>query len=208
MHEHRSRKIRGLKTMRTFIKLLLIAGITSLLYITGAAPVNAITSSTTGTIDSGYSVLKLLLEDEQHLTAIRRVKMVVTFSGINDASARLIDEISENSERSLDELEKLAEEKSGIILSDLSSDTIAVATLNSLRMTTAKEFLFAGDDFEKDLLISQLKVLPVIIHLAEQLEIKETNANRKKWLNQLAGQYEKHYQQINSRITLSAIEKS
>ncbi len=194
--------------MPAFLKLVFITGFVSALYISGTMLVSASAQSTTDAMNSGYSVLRLLLEDEQHLTVIRRAKMVITLSEIGDTSTRLVDEISDNSKQLLDQLELLAEEKPVIIFTDFSDDTITSATLNSLRMTTAKEFLFDSDNFEKNLLISQLKILPLLIHLAEELEGKETNANRKHWLNDLASRYKKHYQQINSRISISTKESS
>jgi hypothetical protein len=195
--------------MHLFSKLLLITLISSSFLVANFSLANAnVTPKGINAIDSGYSVLKLLLEDEQHLTVIRRTKMVLTFSSINDTSTTIIDAISTSSERSLDELEAIATEQPEINFSELSGETIASATLNSLRMATAKEFLFDGDNFEKNLLLSQLKVLPVIIHLAEQLEEKETNSDRKQWLNRLSSQYREHYQLVNSRISITATDKS
>ncbi|RLB62319.1 MAG: hypothetical protein DRH08_12655 [Deltaproteobacteria bacterium] len=195
--------------MQLFFKLLLIACVSGSLFVTSFSLANAnVTPKGINAIDSGYSVLKLLLEDEQHLTVIRRTKMVLTFTRINDTSTTIIDAISTSSEQSLGELETLATKQPKISFSDLSGETIASATLNSLRMATAKEFLFDGDNFEKDLLLSQLKVLPVIIHLAEQLEEKETNIDRKQWLNRLVGQYKEHYLLVNSRISITATDKS
>jgi len=195
--------------MQLFSKLLLITLISSSFFVANFSLANAnVTAKEIKAIDSGYSVLKLLLEDEQHLTVIRRTKMILTFSSINDTSTTIIDAISTSSERSLDELETLATEQPEINLSEIPGETISSATLNSLRMATAKEFLFDGDNFEKNLLLSQLKVLPVIIHLAEQLEEKETNSDRKQWLNRLSSQYREHYQLVNSRISITATDKS
>ena len=195
--------------MQPFFKLLLIACVSGSLFVSSFSLANAnVTPKGINAIDSGYSVLKLLLEDEQHLTVIRRTKMVLTFISINDTSTTIIDAISTSSERSLDELEALATEQPEINLSEIPGETIASATLNSLRMATAEEFLFDGDNFEKNLLLSQLKVLPVIIHLAEQLEEKETNSDRKQWLNRLSSQYREHYQLVNSRISITATDKS
>lgn len=188
--------------MPTIKKLLLLSGFASALLFNSITSVYANIQSTTETLSAGYSVLKLLLEDEQYLTTIRRTRLIITFTDISDDSITLIDEISESSEQSLDELENLTEEKPDIIYLDFSNDTIASATLNSLRMRTAKEFIFDGENFEKNLLLSQLKVLPVIFHLAEELEKKETNENRKRWLKKLADHYEKHYLKINDRILI------
>ena len=155
-------------------------------------------------INGGYSVLKLLLEDEQHLTLIRRTKTVLTFSVISDGSRKLVDEIADSSERALEQLEQLALSKPGIEFLELSEHAIALSTLDSIRMKTAKDFFFSGDEFEKKLLISQMQVLRVISHLASELEEEETNLKRKAWLGKLAVKYENYYQQVYSRLAVSA----
>ena len=159
-------------------------------------------------IDAGYSALKLFLEDEQHLTTIRWVKTIITFDGISDRSKQLIDEITDSSEQALVDLEQLAMLKPAIVFEEFPDESIGKATLDSLRMETAREFLIHTDDFEKSLLISQSQILPVIIHLARQLEEKETSSKRKAWLNKLAIRYEHYYQQVYARIGVAAKEKA
>jgi ATP-dependent protease HslVU (ClpYQ) peptidase subunit len=192
----------------SFFKLLLVLCLTGMLVISDSPSV--IASIRTGTDDSstGYSVLKLLLEDEQHLTTIRRAKMIVTFDGISNHSSHLIDMISDSSEQDLEALEKLAMNRPVIQFEEFSDDAIGKATLDSLRMTTAKEFFFRTDDFEKDLLLSQLKVLRLISHLAQQLELKETNKERKVLLKKMSDRYEKYYQQVNALITITTVNRS
>ena len=129
--------------------------------------------------------------------------MVITFSGISDSSTKLIDAIADTSKQAVDELEKLARAKPAFVFEEFSEKSIGKATLDSLRLAMAKEFLFESDNFEKNLLLSQLKVLPVISHLAQQLEEKETNSKRKAWLNKLADRYEIFYQKIKKRIVIS-----
>lgn len=172
------------------------------------ASTNTATPSSQAHLNGGYSVLKLFLEDEQHLTLIRRTKSVLTFSAISAPSTKLIDDIAAASETALDELEQLAAASPGIKFEDLSEHFIAKATLDSLRMETAIDFLVSGEDFEKSLLVSQMQVLRVISHLAKQLEENEPNAKRKVWLNQLAAQYENYYQQVYVRITISTKSSS
>ena len=189
--------------MPSFYKLLFITSLISAFVIADNPVVNANNRSATSPASTGYSALKLFLEDEQYLTAIRRTKMVISFSGISDKSEKLIDQISDSSERAIEELEKLAAVKPSFVFEEFSDETIGKATLDSLRMTTAKEFLLESENFEKNLLLSQLNILRVISHLAEQLEEKETSTKRKAWLNKLANRYENYYQQIYARITIS-----
>lgn len=172
------------------------------------ASANTATSSSQAHLNGGYSALKLFLEDEQHLTLIRRTKSVLTFSAISAPSTKLIDEIAAASETALDELEQLAAASPGIKFEDLSEHFIAKATLNSMRMETAIDFLVSGEDFEKSLLVSQMQVLRVISHLAKQLEQNEPNARRKAWLNQLASQFENYYQQVFARLSITAKGKA
>jgi len=153
---------------------------------------------------ASYSVLRLFLEDEQHLTAIRRVKTVISFEGISGESTILIDDIADASEQALEELERLAAEKPTLEFVELSEESIGKATLNSLRITTAKEFLLNTDDFEKNLLLSQSQILRVISHLAQQLGEKESSDQRKAWLDQLAERYENYYQRVYARLAVTS----
>lgn len=172
------------------------------LFFGSGTAVYASNRTTPGPTSNGYSALKLFLEDQQYLTIIRRTKMVITFSTISDNSTELIDNIASTSESALEEMEKLQDAKPKIVFVEFSDNMIGKATFDSLRMTEGKEFLF-DSDFEKNLLLSQLKVLRVISHLALQLEEKETNAKRKKWLNKLATHYENYYQKVNARILIA-----
>ena len=194
--------------MSSFYKLLFITSLISAFVIADNPVVNANNRSAASATATGYSALKLFLEDEQHLTTIRRTKMVISFSGISDKSTKLIDDINDSSEQAIEELEKLAAIKPALLFKEFSDETIAKATLDSLRVTTAKEFFFESDNFEKNLLLSQLNILRVISHLAKQLEEKETSAKRKAWLNRLAHRYENYYQQVHARIILSANGKA
>ena len=189
-------------------KLLFVLCISAMLIISDSPSVNAGAQANTGTPSTGYSVLKLLLEDEQHLTLIRRAQMIVTFNGISEQSVRLIDMISDSSDQDLETLEKLARNRPAIQFQDFPDDAIGKATLDSLRMTTAKEFFFDADDFEKNILLSQLKVLRLISHLSLQLEIKEANKERKALLLKMSDRYEDYYQQVNARITITTTSRS
>jgi hypothetical protein len=195
--------------MPSFFKLIITSILISFFVIADDPVVYANDRSASSSVSTGYSALKLFLEDEEHLTAIRRTKMVITFSGISDGSSKLIDDIASDSEQALEELEQLTTIKPRIKLIEFSDDLIGKATFDSLRITAGKEFLLVeAEDFEKNLLVSQLKVLRVISHLALALEEKETSSKRKKWLNKLAVRYESYYQKVNARITLSSRAKT
>jgi hypothetical protein len=191
-------------------KLFFTLVLVSALFVSDSLPVSASSNSaqTGKAITSGYSALKLFLEDEQYLTAIRRVNTVVTFEGISDKSAELIDSICDASDVDIKKLKQLAAESPVIVFDDFSEDTIVKATFDSLRLTTAKDLLFETGEFEKNILLSQLNVLRLISHLAIQLGEKETNPNRKEWLDQLAKRYESYYQQVSLMITVSAKNNS
>lgn len=192
--------------MSHLCKLILITGLLGFLIIADNPVINTNVqqiSSVHNTSD-GYSALKLLLEDERNLTIIRRTEMVITFSGISEKYTVLIDEIANTSEQALAELGRLSELEPAFTFKEFSDEMIAKATLDSLRISTAKEFIFKSEDFEKNLLISQLQVLPVISHLAKQLGEKETSKQRKTWLIKLAHKYEHYYQQVNANIVISA----
>ena len=189
--------------LSSFLKSILL--ITLLGVFVSAGPVAASPhQSSAGSIDSGYSALKLFLEDEQYLTAIRRVKTVITFEGVSKPTTELIDSIADFSEQALKELEALASAKPAIVFEDFDENSIGKATLDSMRYATAKEFLLDSNDFEKNLLLSQSQILRVISHLAKQLEQKESNPKRKAWLNKVARHYEDYYRQVYRRISVNA----
>ena len=157
----------------------------------------------TDSLDAGYSALRLFLKDEQHLTTIRRLKLVIGFESISDKSVKLIDDIADTSAEALDQLEQLAAARPVIVFEEFSDESIGKSTLDSLRYATAKEFLFETENFEKDLLLSQSHILRVISHLARQLEQKETNTRRKAWLQKIADRYETFYQQVYARLSVT-----
>jgi hypothetical protein len=133
---------------------------------------------------------------------------VITFEAISDDSTTLVDEIAEASGQALEQLEKLAMEKPTILFKTFSEESIGKATLDSLRMTTAKAFLLELDDFEKKLLLSQSQILRVISHLAEQLELMETSQKRKAWLVSLAERYENYYRRVYARLAITSGDDS
>ena len=184
-----------------------------MLCLTGLAVIHTSPASGAGNGDienlsAGYSALRLFLQDERHLTTIRRVKLVLSFEGISDRSVKLIGEIADSSAIAVDQLEQLAGARPAISFKEFSDDSIGKATLDSLRFATAKEFLLETEDFEKDLLLSQSQILRVISHLAVQLEQKETNVRRKAWLRKLADRYERYYHKVYARLTITGRGKT
>ena len=190
--------------MFTRFKLIHFIWLAGIFALTNSPVLGSNNEHTASSLDAGYSVLRLFLDDEQYLTSIRRVKTVITFTGISGESTVLIDDIADASEQALEELERLAMEKPAIAFVELPEESIGKATLDSLRLTTAKEFLLDADDFEKNLLLSQSQILRVISHLAQQLAEKETSEQRKAWLDQLAQRYENYYQQVYARLAVSS----
>jgi hypothetical protein len=154
-------------------------------------------------LNTGYSALKLFLQDEQYLTIIRRTKAVLMFDGISESSKQLVDDISDTSAAALEQLSYMASSKPAIQLEVFPEDAIIMATFDAMRMSTAKELLFVSDDFEKSLLISQAQILRVISHLVRQIEQQETNPKRKDWLSKLADRYEDYYRKVYSRIRIT-----
>ena len=196
------RKINQLN-LTPYYKLMLAVCLLGILVVTHYSSVGASQQGTAVSADDGYTALRLFLRDEQHLTTIRRVKMVIAFKSISDSSSILVDEIADTSDHALDELEKLATARPTIVFEEFSDESIARATLDSLRMKTAKEFLLETDNFEKNLLLSQTHVLRVISHLAEQLKQKESNVKRREWLDKIALRYEDFYQQVYTLLTVA-----
>ncbi len=189
--------------MTRLLKLIFALGLLCSLVVSSSYAVVPKSGLVKNELNSGYSVLRLFLEDEQHLTTIRRIKAVIRFGGISESSTKLIDNIADTSTTALAELETLAPLKPAVQFVDFSDEFIGKATLDALRMTTAKEFLFDNDNFEKNLLISQTQILRVISHLATELADKEPSEKRRQWLNQLAKQYQDLYALVYKRVVLT-----
>ena len=185
------------------LKLIVTTIMLFALLLTGSA-MGSRHQSSSASLDAGYSALKLFLEDEQHLTTIRRIKTVLTFKGTSKKTKELIDRIADTSEQALDEMEKLSAAEPAIVFREFDDDSIGKATLDSMRFTTAKEFVFDSEEFEKSMLLSQSQILRVISHLAKQLEQKETNTKRKAWLNKLSARYESYYRQVYALIVVTS----
>lgn len=186
-----------------YLKLILAVSLLGILVVAHYSAVDASQQREAVSADDGYTALRLFLRDEQHLTTIRRVKMAIAFKRISDSSSMLIDEIADTSDHALDELDRLATARPTIEFEEFADESIAKATLDSLRMKTAKEFLLETDNFEKNLLLSQTHVLRVISHLAEQLKQKESNIKRREWLENIALRYENFYQQVYTLLTVA-----
>jgi len=184
------------------LKLVILIGIAAAV-VTASPVTGSARQPGSQSMEAGYSALRLFLQDEQRLTTIRRIKTVLTFDGVSSRTAKLIDQIADSSEQALEDLEALSAAKPAIIFEKFDDDSIGKATLDSMRYSTAKEFIFDKGEFEKSLLLSQSQILPVISHLARQLEQNETNAKRKAWLNDLADRYDDYYRKVYARISVT-----
>ena len=93
--------------------------------------------SSGASLEAGYSALRLFLEDEQHLTTIRRIKTVLTFKGTSKKTRELIDRIADTSELALEELEQLAAAKPVIVFEEFDDDSIGTAPSRTLALVFA-----------------------------------------------------------------------
>ena len=101
----------------------------------------------------------------------------------------------------------LAGEAPAIQFDELDEPNIAITTFDALRYDMARKFIFDGEHFEKDVLLSQVQVLPVITHLTKQLEANEVNTQRKKWLHDLAEHYSEFYKRSQDCFVLSVAKQ-
>lgn len=190
------------RSARKSIRRFILSGLVLLVLPTADAIADIKNSASVNkNLSTGYSSLKLLLDDEQYLTAVRRTRLVITFSSISEGTTTLIDNIADSSEQALDELEQLAERKPAITFIEFDEYSIVMQTFESIRSDALKSFFF-DDDFEKQLLVSQLNVLRVMSQLAHQLEQLETSTERKHWLRKFSRQYESYYQKVYKRFRL------
>lgn len=157
--------------------------------------------------DPGYSMLRLFLIDEHYLTAIRRIKTMLSFGGISQDSVQLIDDISQYAESALHDLDALVLEKPVVQFSPFDENSIAIGTFDALRYATAKQLFLDNTHFEKNLLLSQVQILPVIHHLSQQLAENETNTARKKWLRKLSKQFAGFNHRVQAMFELNIADE-
>ena len=118
-------------------------------------------------LNGGYSVLRLLLEDEQHLTLIRRTKTVLTFSGISDGSRKLVDEIAEASLAVQIKLLRFLQEREIMPVGDTKTqkdDVRVIAATNSDLKKSVREGTFRED------LLYRLSVVEIEIPPLRQMQ--------------------------------------
>jgi hypothetical protein len=152
----------------------------------------------------GYSLLRKLLRDEQYIKAIRLAKSVFTFRALADPTKTLIDDIAARSSEKLTELDRLATLEPAITFGESCPAMLDQAMLNALRVTTAKDLVLASkDDFEVNLVVSQIQALRMISHLLTELRDIDPNAERQAWLERLSTDYEALYRRAVARLSLA-----
>ncbi len=154
--------------------------------------------------DAGYSVLRKMLGDEQHLKTLRVAKSVVTLNNVSDPTRRLIDDIAAASSTGLDRLDGIAALKPRISFDSSCSSMLDRAMLDPMRLSTAKDLLMAsGDEFEIRLVVSQVQALRMISELAGELRDLDPNVQRQVWLQELSGQYAALYKRAVASLSLT-----
>lgn len=154
--------------------------------------------------DAGYSVLRKLLGDEQHLRTLRLAKMVVSLQAISAPTRKLIDDIAAASAGDSDRLDRIAALEPRIRFDASCSTTLDRAMLDPLRLATAKELVMAPDDeFEIRLVVSQVQALRLISQLVAELGDLDPNTQRQAWLGELATRYGALYKRAVARLSLN-----
>lgn len=182
--------------MQRYFSVLIVIVLTLIL----AAAAGASGNSSAKDTGFGYSMLRLFLQDEQYLTAIRRAKSVINLDTTSDSVADLVDEIADVSESALAELDNYSDVPPAIRFVSLDKDSIAFSVFDDLRFSTGKTLLLDGEQFEKNILMSQIQVLPVIAQLAAELADNETSSQRKLWLEQLNKKYSGLYRRASDSL--------
>jgi hypothetical protein len=154
--------------------------------------------------DAGYSVLRKLLGDEQHLRVLRLAKMVVSLRAISGPTRKLIDDITDAAAGDSDRLDRVAALEPRIRFDASCSTLLDRAMLDPMRLATAKELVMApGDEFEIRLVVSQVQALRMISQLVGELGDLDPNAQRQAWLGELSARYEALYKRAVSRLSLT-----
>ncbi len=163
---------------------------------TALEPIKPSQPGAMGELDRGYATLASLLGDE------RKVHQILPLKSEGLAVKLLTQEIAAASAAADDELTHLATLAPPLNL-DQPTDLpmIEQAARDSIRMETTLDLLFSNETFETRLMLAQGQALRYGRFLAVRLKEADPNAERQKWLGQLASQYEELYKKVVDQLT-------
>jgi len=187
---------------------LLAAALLSATAILGAGcttPLRPVHESVPGErteLDRGYATLASLLDDE------RQVHKILAIKSEGLPIRLLTQDIAATSAKAADELKVLSALDPAINL-EQSPDLpmIEAATRDSITIETTLDLVFSVDTFETRLLLSQGQALRYGRFLAVRLKQADPNTERRKWLDDFAGECERLYVQVVEALHAPSVQE-
>ena len=141
--------------------------------------------------NEGYSLLYELAGKERNMDKILIVKSA------NAKVSAEIKAIAQMFGQAHDQLDAFAKQDARLRFGTTRLPTLEKKTRDSIESKTTKGLLFSsGQDFELQLLLTQVQALQYATHLAKELGSQDDNKTRKTFLYQFSSQCEQHHQTV------------
>ena len=152
----------------------------------------------TSQLNQGYTLLHTLLEKDGDVDKILLIKTA------HPTTETIIREIALLCRTAVKQLEEFARADSTLRFDSPSVPAVEQATRDAIEGTVAKGLLGSwGESFEVKLLLSQADAIGYATHLAWTLAKFDVNPERRAYLDQLAGQFDRLYDRIVARLALT-----
>ena len=142
----------------------------------------------------GYSLLYELVSNESGVDGIFIIKTA------SPKTVELIRTIADVSRQAVKKLHSFTEIDSRLVLDQTGLPQVESATRAAIESKISRQLLFAGDDFELRLLLTQLEATHYGAALANQLAQIDDNERRSQWLVEFAKQYNDLYEKLLTQL--------
>lgn len=137
----------------------------------------------------GYELLADTLADESHLRALKLLKKV-TFRGPVEEVSALMDTLGSASKRRKNELEDLRKLAPDVTAAPATRSPVGDAITAVAKDVGQDEMLARDGNFNLRFVILQAQATRMVAAMANAIAAYEPNAERKKWLVEVAAEYE------------------
>lgn len=141
--------------------------------------------------DEGYALLYDLLKQESGVSDIFKVKSA------SDPVKQVVTDIADASKNAVTDLEHIARQEAFMSLEDTGLPKVEQQTRKKIAFSTAGSLLLSGgENFEKQLLMTQAQATQYAQYLATTVAQAEENQDHRKKLTAIAEQFKK----LNERV--------
>lgn len=160
----------------------------------GAEPAPPATSSHQDLL-MGYELLADTLNDESHLRALKLLKKI-TFRGPVEEVGQAMDVLGKASKRRKEELKALRKLAPDVTAPPAARSPIGDAITAVAKEAGTEEMLDRDGAFNLRFMLLQAQATRMVAAMAEAIAAHEPNAERRRWLGEVATEYEGYRNQI------------